>query len=724
MSGTNDIRDTFFLECEDLLEALEEGLQEANEHIADGAIDSETINAVFRAVHSIKGGAGAFALNDLVHFAHTFETVLDEVRSGALMPDAEIMDLFFRSSDRLVDLVAAARDETPVDLSENQVLEAELKKYAPDEEEEVEADDFQPMGLDFSMDLPDLDFDDDAPAPAKAIGFEISVRPHDAFYACGNDIVHLLRGLSELGETTVAVETDAHADFDEIAPEKSAATWSVRLITEESEHVIYDVFDFVDGICDLKVDPIHEETMEDEPISDEAADPVELEVVQKIESPAEEAPVEVKKSEVPAPVKAAPVEAAKPDAGGKAAAKTSRATIRVDLERVDRLINVVGELVINQAMLSQCVKEAGITGSTDISSGLDEFKQLSREIQESVMAIRAQPVKSLFQRMSRIVREVASATGKRVRLVTTGESTEVDKTVIERLADPLTHMIRNAIDHGLESSDARTSAGKVETGTVTLSAAHRSGRVLIEISDDGAGINRERVLQIAIDKGLVDANAELSDTEIDNLIFAPGFSTAGEISDLSGRGVGMDVVKSSIQSLGGKVSINSIPGKGSTFTISLPLTLAVMEGMVVEVTGQTMIVPLTAIVETLRPEDKDIHHLGTGEQVVSVRGVFIPIFDLGSILGYRTTKSYSSNQVLLLISTDEEQTYALTVDSIFDQRQVVIKGLSENYGELPGIAAATILGDGRIALIIDTDGIYGMNSHSAIKTQQPWIGAA
>ena len=290
----------------------------------------------------------------------------------------------------------------------------------------------------------------------------------------------------------------------------------------------------------------------------------------------------------------------------------AKATIRVDLERVDRLINLVGELVINQAMVSQCVEEAGLAANSSVATGLDEFNQLTREIQESVMAIRAQPVKSLFQRMSRIVREAANATGKTVRLVTDGESTEVDKTVIERLSDPLTHMIRNAVDHGLEKPEDRLAKGKTAEGVIQLTAAHRSGRVVIDIVDDGAGINRERVKQIAIEKGLIPADAALSDTEIDNLLFLPGFSTAKEVSNLSGRGVGMDVVKRAIQALGGRIALTSTPGQGSTFSISLPLTLAVLDGMVVRVADQTFVAPLSAIVETFKPEASDIHTIGDG----------------------------------------------------------------------------------------------------------------
>ncbi len=356
-------------------------------------------------------------------------------------------------------------------------------------------------------------------------------------------------------------------------------------------------------------------------------------------------------------------------------------------------------------MLTQRVLEAGLGKMANVAAGLDDLEHLTRDIQESVMAIRAQPVRPLFQRMSRIVREVADQTGKNVRLKTEGENAEVDRTVIERLADPLTHMIRNAVDHGLEKPEARVAAGKPEQGEVKLSAAHRSGRVVIEVSDDGAGIDRPKVRAIAIRKGLIPADAQLSDTEIDNLLFLPGFSTAETVSSISGRGVGMDVVRRSIVALGGRIAISSRPGQGSTFSMSLPLTLAVLDGMVVKVADQTLVVPLTTILETLKPKLDDIYGLGPDSQVIGIRGGFTPLIDVALALGFRSARADPLNSVILLIETEGGVRSALMVDMIQDQRQVVIKSLETNYGHVPGIAAATILGDGRIALILDADQI-------------------
>ena len=361
-------------------------------------------------------------------------------------------------------------------------------------------------------------------------------------------------------------------------------------------------------------------------------------------------------------------------------------------------------------MLSQKVTEAGIVRSSGIASVLGALEQLTREIQEGVMATRAQPVKPLFQRMARIVRELAEETGKSVRLRTEGEATEVDRTVIERLADPLTHMIRNAVDHGLEFPEARLAAGKPEQGEVRLSAAHRSGRIVIDVSDDGAGINREKVKSIAIAKELISADAQLSDSDIDNLLFLPGFSTATSVSNISGRGVGMDVVKRSVQALGGRISIASRPGVGSTFSMSLPLTLAVLDGMVVSVADQTFVVPLTAIAETLRPRQADVHGLGVETRVIADRGGFAPLIDIGRELGVRDAFANPLESVALIVETEVSSRCGLLVDAIHDQRQVVIKSLEANYRQVPGIAAATILGDGRVALILDVDTIVATTS--------------
>jgi two-component system, chemotaxis family, sensor kinase CheA len=673
MKAHGDLRDTFFQECEDLLEGMAEGLRQMEADLEAGLKDAELVNAVFRAVHSIKGGAGAFALDALVQFAHRFETVLDALRSGSLIPDKSVLQILLRAGDHLTDLTLAARTGSSLAAGHGQsIIDGldGLTRPAPLAEDTGSLFGFKPMALDFELDL----------GIGPTLGYQIGFCASRRLYALGHDPAILFRALTEFGTLAITLDHTALPDFDSLDWEESYLRWSLRLETTEPAHVIEEVFEFVEGLCDLQINTIHADPPPPEPISPEALQP-----------PEELRPPEQASLQDPPKNDAAPPQ--------------PKATVRVDLERVDRLINLVGELVINQAMLSQCLLVPGEPLRSELATGLDEFRNLSRDIQESVMAIRAQPIKPLFQRMSRILREASDRAGKSARLVTEGDATEVDKTVIEQLSDPLTHILRNAIDHGIETAEDRVQAGKPETGTIRLSAAHRSGRVVIQISDDGAGLNRTKVRSIAIAKGLIAPEAELSTSEIDGLLFLPGFSTADRVSELSGRGVGMDVVKRSVQRLGGKLSIQSTPGLGTTISISLPLTLAVLDGMVVEVAGQTMVVPITAIVETLRPRATEIQHLGVTGQVVNLRGTYIPVIDLAENFGAGANASPLIDRVLLLVETEAQRKWALAVDHITDQRQVVIKGLEENYGHIDGIAAATIMGDGKIALILDPEEI-------------------
>jgi two-component system chemotaxis sensor kinase CheA len=678
------IKQTFFQECEDQLVELETGLLA----IEKGDHDPETVNAVFRAVHSIKGGAGAFNLGDLVHFAHIFESAMELVRTGKLMPTVPVVKTMLRAADVLADLVREARDGKRYDPSRSAVITAELTALAPPPAVEAEpfADfDFTPVMVDLS-DFADLG------GPAAPTGFRIGFTPRADLYAKGNETAILLREVERLGATVVTCDTSAVPLIDALDPEGAYLSWTVELDTDRDEAAVREIFDFVEWDSTLTIEPLgapaaHPATPPDAEDGDPPVAPPTV--------------ASSRESGTPVP-EAAPTPAAGSD---KATVATAQATIRVDLDRVDRLIDLVGELVINQAMLAERVTEAGLARVSAVATGLDELEQLTREIQDSVMAIRAQPVKSVFQRMPRLVREVAAQVGKSVRLVTEGEATEVDKTVIERLSDPLTHMIRNAIDHGLESPEARLASGKAEEGLVRLTALHRSGRIVIEVADDGAGINRPRVRQIAVDRGLLSPDAKLSDEEIDNLIFLPGFSTAKMVSDISGRGVGMDVVKRSIQALGGRITIASRPGQGSSFTMSLPLTLAVLDGMVVTVAGQTLVIPLTAIVETLLPRASTVHSFGGSARVIGVRDSFIPLVDVGQVLEYRHEAADPKSGIALLVEAEGGTRSALLVDAIQGQRQVVIKSLEANYGRVPGIAAATILGDGRVALILDVDAV-------------------
>ncbi len=701
MDPLEAIRETFFQECEEQLAELETGLLA----METGDTDPETINAVFRAVHSIKGGAGAFSLEALIRFAHVFETALDEMRSGRLAASDEVIKTLLRAADVLADLVRAAHDGGTVDEALSAALADELKALGPegaggdDAEEDWGDFEFKPL----AAGPVDLDFG----APAAPGGWRVRFKPRADLYAKANESALLLRELTRLGDTTVELDDSELPDLDGLDPEASYLAWTVTVAGDADETAIREVFEFVDGDCELEVTPLGGDAAA--PLADLDISALLAELQDTPAPVAELEPEPEPQPEAPKVSRAAPPAEAAADPAAQHRKPEAGATIRVDLERVDRLIDLVGELVINQAMLSQRVMEAGFARASGVAMGLDELEQLTREIQDSVMAIRAQPVKSVFQRMPRLVREVAAMTGKPVRLVTEGEGTEVDKTVIERLADPLTHMIRNAIDHGLESPEKRAEAGKPAEGQVRLAAAHRSGRIVIEVADDGGGINRERVKQIAVDKGLIAADAPMSDEEIDNLIFMPGFSTASEVSDISGRGVGMDVVRRSIQALGGRIAIASRPGKGSTFTMSLPLTLAVLDGMVVSVEGQTLVAPITAIIETLLPKAADVNSLGGHARVIAIRDSYVPLIDVGMALGYRAEPLPATQGVALLIEGEGGQRAALLVDAIQGQRQVVIKSLEANYRQVPGVAAATILGDGRVALILDIDTIVAVS---------------
>jgi len=725
-----DIKTTFFQECEEQLAELEAGLLA----LEGGEADLETVNAIFRAVHSIKGGAGAFHLNDLVRFAHAYETTLDHLRSGQISATPAGTKVMLRAADMLADLVRAARDGGAADIARGDGIIEELVALSGAAEESAANDDGDGMdGLDFTPVQVSFDADSMDEAAAAASDAPLSARyvvefmPKPALYAKANEAGLLLRELARLGEAVVSCDIGGTPLLPDLDPEGAYLRWTVTLPGDVEEAAIREVFEFVADDCDLDI----RREGGASPAPTRAAETQNPDILNLLKTLEAEVQAQQAAASAPSPAQPAPERkaagsspaaekptAAKAEAGkAAAAANAAQATIRVDIDRVDRLVDLIGELVINQAMLAQRVAEAGLGRGSAVATGLDELERLTREIQDSVMAIRAQPVKPVFQRMSRIVREVAEITGKSVHLITDGENTEVDKTVIERLADPLTHMLRNAIDHGIEDPAKRVAAGKPAEGVVRLSALHRSGRIVIEVADDGAGINRPRVKEIAVRKGLVAPDAVLSDDEIDNLIFAPGFSTAESVSNISGRGVGMDVVKRSIQALGGRISISSRPGAGSTFTMSLPLTLAVLDGMVVSVAGQTLVLPLTAIVETLQPSEASVHSFGTSGQVISVRKALTPLIDVGMRLGFRSAPADSLACVAILVESEGGGRSALLVDAIQDQRQIVVKSLEGNYGHVPGIAAATILGDGRVALILDVDTLVAAGQ--SISLQQP-----
>lgn len=740
MDPLDAIRATFFEECAELMESLEAGLLA----LQSGTQDTDTIDSVFRAVHSIKGGAGAFDLGVLVTFAHDFETTLDALRSGRLKADPPVIAVFLRSCDLLGDLIAASRAGEETTLPDTSDLKALHSALPAENSTGGDIGGFNPVMLDFGLD-PITDpiaaaQESVSIAPGslddKVIPFATRERnlwtilfePLPDLLASGNEPLFLFRALEVMGSLSVEVLDGDLPNLAAMDPQVPRLRWAITLAPSApdlTETEIESVFEFAIDLCVLDIRS--KDLASNDPASPEAAlqldaSPIQAPLPAPFKGTSGDQATSVSTHTAPTSVPQKPTERA--DTEEKQARLAANrpqvsTTIRVDLARVDRLVNLVGELVISQSMLAQGMSRAGLDRHSEAVSTLDELQQLTRDMQDSVMSIRAQPVKSLFQRMTRIVRETGAATGKQVSLVTEGEDTEIDKTVVERLAEPLTHMIRNAIDHGLETTSGRSAANKPTVGIVRLTARQQSDRVVIEVSDDGRGVNREKVVQRAIERGLVPAGKSLDPSEIDRLLFMPGFSTNDEVSALSGRGVGMDVVQRAIRDLNGNISIASAPGEGCTISISLPLTLAILDGMIVRSDRQRMVIPLSAIIETQTLSAAKIEIIGTGRKVVRLHDRFVPLVDLAESMGFPKTEpgGYDEDAALVFVEPDESGAFALCVDEIEAQRQVVIKGLSENFGSVPCVSAATILGDGQVALIVDPAGVAALSGfqqrHSA-----------
>jgi len=693
MSSFEQLKQTFFDECGDLLQQIESGLTD----IREGSHSDDTINAVFRAVHSVKGGAGIFGFEHLVGFAHVFETVLDAMRSDRLAVTSDNVDTLLASSDVLTDLVAMSRaGETPPADFGNECRTA-LQQLMGGGDEDVVADDGEAAG-DFDIEFTPVQINLDEGIAGEQ-QFEITFRPGPEMLRKGSDPLNILRELRQLGKLELTAETDRLPVLSEIEFDRPYIGWTARLETTRPQAEVEGVFDFVAGDCELAIVNATPVPALDIGLPAPAAGETSLPSV-------DFAPPTAPEAEKP---KAAGAGARASEPGEKSAAppKAAATTTRVELEKIDRVVNMVGELVIAQAMLGQIVHELPESVSARLQQTLDEVVHHTRELKDSVMSMRAQPVGAVFQRMPRLVRELSAKTAKKVRLEMTGESTEVDRSIVEMLSDPLTHIIRNSVDHGIESPVNRAAAGKPEEGTIRLSAGHRGGRIVIEIADDGAGINPERVLKKARERGLVAPDANLTEDEINNLIFMPGFSTAETVSDISGRGVGMDVVRRNIQDIGGRISLKSERGRGMIIQLALPLTLAVMDGMVIRVGRETYVVPMSAMVECLRPPRSDIHDLVGTRGMLKLRGELLPIVDLGDLLDVRSTEAEGGG-VVIITEAGEDIRFGLRVDELCGHQQVVIKSIEESYGSIPGISAATILGNGRVAFILDTEKLYEM----------------
>ena len=733
---------TFFEECAELLADMEQHLGE----LESGNYESETLHAIFRAVHSIKAGAGAFSFVRLVEFSHKFEFLLDELREGKLVVEDDLVETLFRSFDVLSDLVGFAQNAEEPEGSYGQDALDQIEQFLSGEGVDAKADASAEAAGDPAAGAASPEeaeaTQDEAGVPAATVKdgtshFRIEFTPREAMYRHANEPLLIIRELRDLGRTETTIDTSRLPSLQAMEPEDAYFSWVFDLWTTHGRDDIDEVFEFVIDDCDLTivtlddsntvvsvdVSPGRSDTEDDDDFGffvdvSEVGSGVVSAIAQSI-APVKKAAEKMVPDTARASTEAQPTateaavkKPASPKAGagaaGPATTNVKAASIRVDVDRVDRLVNMVGELVITQAMLAQEVELGEEMSADRVGSGMDELSMHIRELQENVMSIRMQPVKSVFSRMPRIVRDVSKKLDKKVRLVTIGEDTEVDKTVIEELADPLTHMIRNSLDHGLETPAERREAGKAEEGTIRLSAEHRGGRIIIEIIDDGRGINREKVHELAIEKGVIQPDAQLSDNEIDNLIFAPGFSTAEEVTDLSGRGVGMDVVRRNIQSLGGRVSVESFPGKGTRFKLTLPLTLAVLDGMIVGVADQKYVVPINSIIETVRPPKKDVEMLVGGGSVIRIRGDYIKVLPISMVFGLEGGEQDPSKGLVVLAETEGGRTVGLLVDALAGQQQVVIKSLETNFKAVEGIASATILGDGSVCFILDIDGLSKM----------------
>ncbi|RED17971.1 chemotaxis protein CheA [Pontivivens insulae] len=628
MMDETDFRKVFLTECDELMGQLRDSLATL------GDDDLEQLNTAFRAVHSVKGGAAAFGMEELVRFAHIFEDRLAGLRDQGKCPVGAERDLLIRGGDVLELLIERVQDEvqTPLpDWAAATVAQfdgeaapiSELSNASPPQQGEV----------------PD----------AESETLTLTLRPRPNFFLSGHEPGKLISAAQALGLTDFSIAGDV-AKLVDLDPSKCPFEWTLTFDDPDVE-ALRDFFSVYD--LSLDIEGLPGPTLHQPPSSDRH-----------------------------------------PPVGGSDHIARSNRTLRVELSRIDRIVNLVGEIVIAQAALSQ---NSTLTLADEATSTVDELSRLIREMQDSVMSIRAQPIKTVFSRMPRVVRDLSETLQREVRLEVEGEQTEVDTTVIEELVEPLTHALRNAMDHGIEPPEERVAKGKPRQGTITLSAKHRGEQVVITVRDDGRGIPRDKVLNSAIDRGLIASAEGLSPEAIDNLVFLPGFSTSSEVSEISGRGVGMDVVKRKITGLGGRCRIESEPGEGLAIILTLPLTLAVLDGMVVRICGERFVIPLTGVVEAVRIRPSDVETMPDGSWILARRGQHLPLFDLGTLLGLGP----SSGGLGLIVDTESHGPVVVLVDLLLGQRQVVLKSVETNYQHVRGVSGATILGDGLVALILD-----------------------
>lgn len=675
----------FFDEAEELLAEKEKLLLAVDIAAPDG----EDLNAIFRAAHSIKGGAATFGFTDITEVTHILESLLDRIRKGEMALTAEHVDAFLAAKDILKMLMDGHRHGAPVDQDEVQHICQRLLALSQDGA--------GPANLPVTPSVPVKQADECAVTPApvatglRCYRIELPEVPP-------RDVAALAAELGLMGSLVQAALNDKCCFF--------------TLSTAEKIEDIVAVCSFVLDPADLK---ISEQNITDAAPAAALATGPDHDPGYGFFEPMKS---EIEKRELDAARQAAmPVAVtSEAEAGGAADGKphnrratdklpsnTESSSIRVGIEKVDQLINLVGELVITQAMIEQRTGSLDPIAHERLLNSVGQLTRNTRDLQEAVMSIRMMPMDYVFSRFPRMVRDLAAKLGKKVEFITRGAATELDKGLIERIVDPLTHLVRNSIDHGIELPDARQAAGKSEAGKLTLSAAHQGGNIVIEVSDDGGGLNRDRILAKARQQGLA-VSDNLSDNEVWQLIFAPGFSTAEVVTDVSGRGVGMDVVKRNITAMGGTVDIRSAPAQGTTIAISLPLTLAILDGMSVKVGEEVYILPLGYVIESLQPSAADVKEIAGQGRVVKVRDEFLPLIPLHRIFDIEPRYTEPAQGIVVILESDGRKA-ALLVDGLVGQQQVVVKNLESNFRKVAGISGATILGDGGVSLILDVSAL-------------------
>ena len=676
----------FFEESFEGLDAMESGLL----NLDMGDVDSEEINTIFRAAHSIKGGSGTFGFTSVSDFTHVMETLLDEMRDGRRKITQIALDVLLGSVDCLREMLTAIQDEDEVNDSRvaehKQALDTELNGDAAAPVAEVAASEQENV--------------DNASENTGNLGWKIAFSPHSHLLKTGNDPVRMFRELQELGELEVTVDLLGTPDLHDLDPEDCHLSWDIKVTGDISRDQIDDIFDWVEDDCDMAILPLRSDNAEVKQTADN--------VVAKQSSPASEENsaevVPITKSEQ-TDTKANKAKAEKKDSKPKGSS-----SIRVDTAKIDTLINMVGELVITQSMLSLVGEDFAPHKIEQLKNGITQLGRHTRELQESVMNIRMLPISFVFSRFPRLVHDLSSKLDKKIELKLSGENTEVDKTVIELISDPLVHLVRNSLDHGIEMPADRVASGKPETGTINLNAYHRGGNIVIEVIDDGKGLNKEILRNKAIEKGLIEEDTILTDKQTFELIFHAGFSTAEKLTDVSGRGVGMDVVRKNIQALGGNIEIDSELGKGSTIAIHLPLTLAILDGQSIAVGDETYIVPLVSIIETVNIDDNKINRVAGKGETFRLRDEYLPVVRMHEIFSVESAKATRLTDGLIVVVEGQGMRCGLLIDDLLGQQQVVIKSLEANYRRVEGISGATILGDGSVALILDIPGLVRLSN--------------